>query len=550
MKWVGLGGLIVAHLMMSSGPATASAAKTRTVLVYDNSGSMRTSDPRRLAAAAALLYVQLAKKGDEVGLVVFDKTARVAVPLHPNPRQSTFARALGRLRLNGPTTDIGRALDEALVELGPPAPGVKNVVVLMTDGKVDLGKARRLELPAEHQRIRTTVVQRYRARGVPVYSIAFTEAADRRLLGEVAGRTQGAFRYIKTPQSLHRAFSEMFVVASGSSSLPIRDGAVVVDSSVKQTSLVMTKTGPNAGNKVVAPDEEVLDAKSRRAGVKWKSSSSYDLVELETPQAGAWQMMDKDGKAPEALAIVKDSSLDLEVTYGPKDATVDDTLQFKVQLTENGKRISSFSRLKNLSVEAKIEGSDGTTRTVLFEATDKPGLFQGRINNAAIGQHTITVTAISPALQRQWRGNYAILPRCFEHKVKTDGAQPVAMVRMAKLCPQYDDLRIEVARKLKGKMPKWMPLESISEGLYGLRLEPLGPGERGEAHLRIAAKTKDGYDISIMPEPIGLPEAPKGQWMAVVGERLAYINIPLFGLVAIAFLIRRSMTYSPELPDD
>ncbi len=551
IRWVA--SLGAACALGTAGPASARPTPTRTMILFDNSGSMQTSDPRRLAESAALLYVQLAKKSDRVGLVVFDGRARVTIPLGSSPpRRRTFSRRLRRLRLDGATTDIGRALDVGLDALGPPRPGVKDVVVLLTDGRVDLGRARQQRLPQERQRIVTEVVDRYRERDVPLYTIAFTDASDRGLMEEIAGRTQGAFRYIENARELHRAFSDLFVVASGTSSLPVRDGAVVVDSSVGQTSLVMSKTQPGARNTVVAPDEEVLNPASRRKGVKWRSADSYDLVELKSPQAGAWQMQGADGKPPPAVALIQDSSLDLEVKFGPKEATVDDTMRFTVELVDNGARVKSFRRLKSLSVEAQIEHPSRKRRTILFEAGPEPGLFVGRFEKpGAPGQYGVTITAMSPALQRQWKGSFTVRPRCFEHKVRLDEPEPVIMVRLAADCPVYRDVRVEVARHIDLTHAKWIPVDqNQTTGIFGTRLEPLGPGEKGVARVRVNAVTTDGFEINYEPDPVRLPEASGDQWILIVGKRLAIINIPLLVFGGIGFAIYRAMRAKADMLDD
>ena len=543
--------LVALGPLVSPVPGLARPMRTRTVLAFDNSGSMRLNDPHRLAQAAAMLYVQLAKRGDKVGLVVFDRKARTAVPIgDPARHLKKFSRKLVKLRLNGATTDIGRALEASLRALGPPKKNVRDVVLLLTDGHVDLGRSRKNEVPREIDRILSKVVRKFRARGVSLYTIAFTPEADRALMDELARRTNGAFRYIGSANELHRAFSDLFAVASSASSLPVKDGSVVVDTAVKQTSLVMSKRNPGDQNKVITPDEEVLDANSQRKGVTWKSESSYDLVELNKPQAGSWQMKDQNGKSADAVAIIQDGALDLDVVFGPKDATVDDELQFDVQLLENGKRIANFARLKDMVVEATIEGPDRKRRTVAFEKSDRPGKFIGRVRNADVGHYGVQITAMSPALQREWRGSYAVRASCFKYKVKLDDGPPVVLARKNKECPAYKDLKFEVARHLRKTEPEWLALKPDKKGVYRHEMAPLLPGEKGTARLRFTGKTQDGYPVLFEPEPVPLPEPDAAAWMSVIGSRLAYINIPLLLFGGIGFAFYRVMKKREEVYDD
>ncbi len=544
--WVALSAAVVGGPELESVRPTS----TRTVIVFDNSGSMRSNDPHRLAPAAAMLYVQLAKKKDHLGLVVFDQKARLAVPLQGRGSvRQRIGRKLAGLRLSGALTDIGSALELALDTLGEARPQTADVVVLLTDGHVDLGAGRKAAVSKEVERIRTQVVERYRQRRVSLYAIAFTNSADRALLSDISGQTRGAFRYISTPQELHRAFSDLFTVASGASSLPVRDGAVVVDPSIRQTSFVMTKKNPGDAHQVVAPDEEVLTARHSRDGLKWKSSPSYDLVEIDQPQVGAWQMLDQEGEAADAVAIVKDSGLDLDVRFGPRDATIDDSLEFIVELMEHGRRVTNFARLKSMSVEAVIEDPNQKRRTVLFGKGDVPGRFVGSVHNSELGHHAIQITALSPVLQRQWRGSYLVRPRCFEPKFAVDLDPPTVVVRLSKDCPRYVGLKIEVARHLDGEEPLWLPAQPDRNGVFGRQLPPLTVGEKGAARLRVTATSDDGYPILVEPDPVPLPEVPDGVWLQIVGTRLAYINVPIGVLLAVGYALRRARR-SAERGDD
>ncbi|MEO1337227.1 MAG: vWA domain-containing protein, partial [Myxococcota bacterium] len=163
---------IVGLLFAVSQTAAASPgrSRTRSVIVFDNSGSMRQNDPQRLAEAATMLYIQLSKPTDEVGLVVFSNEGRMAVPLGPVSTQGRkIARRLSRLRLNGARTDIGDGLEAALRALEPPQPDARDVVVLLTDGMVDLGVRAEAEHVRSNRWLRTEVVGRYLRRKTPLY---------------------------------------------------------------------------------------------------------------------------------------------------------------------------------------------------------------------------------------------------------------------------------------------------------------------------------------------------------------------------------------------
>ncbi|MCB0317993.1 MAG: VWA domain-containing protein, partial [Bdellovibrionales bacterium] len=67
-------------------PSTGDALDA--VLVLDASGSMRTSDPKRLRDEGAKLFVQFLKPGDRLGIIEFSNAAKVLRPLSEFSRDS------------------------------------------------------------------------------------------------------------------------------------------------------------------------------------------------------------------------------------------------------------------------------------------------------------------------------------------------------------------------------------------------------------------------------------------------------------------------------
>src|SRR5262249_51824729 len=129
-------------LAAPAAPATAVAAKDVT-LVIDRSGSM-TGEPIEHAKAAAADMIRLLHAGDRVNVIAFsDEVAplfQAPVALDADSR----TRAIGfveRLRAGG-GTDIARALTTAITaQAAAREPGRPRVIVFMTDGQSDVGKA-------------------------------------------------------------------------------------------------------------------------------------------------------------------------------------------------------------------------------------------------------------------------------------------------------------------------------------------------------------------------------------------------------------------------
>jgi Mg-chelatase subunit ChlD len=530
--------------------ASASPAATRTVIVFDNSGSMKKNDPGRLSDAAARLYFELARPGDEVALVAFDEKAKVMIPLGRRVNRDEVARALESLRFTGPTTNIGAALEAAAHVLGDETPaGRKDRVLLITDGQVDLGPARAEQVPGEVTRISGPLAEQFRSRAAPVYTIAFTAEADRELLEKVAVKSGGLHRYIPSPSELHKAFTEMFVLAGDAESLPVEDGEVTIDESIGSAHMVLSKNHPDDHNKLVAPDEGEVSADHPRDGVEWTSAPSHDVVRLTRPQAGQWNIEQPEG-VHGAVAIVGESDLQFVVRVGPTPATVQDPVHFEAELLEHGERVVAYARLKEVKVVARIKDPSGHNREIELQADPKEkGLFVAEVENEVVGEHAVVVTIAGPQVERERRVAYRVLGPCFS--AAYDATQHQLRVTAAEVCPRYTALAANMAKKVKGQKAIESKLEADASGGFVGDVEPLEAGSSGRVMVQIVGRTSDGYPVRYLLPELNLPAPPKTLTSSLWGKILVYGDGPLFFVAAAAFLLlwrrqKRAALYEPE----
>jgi hypothetical protein len=514
----------------------ALAVPTRTVIVFDDSGSMRQNDPGRLSVAAAKLYVELARPGDEVALISFGDAAKALVPLGRPADRGAIAKALESVRFNQKVTNIGAGLESATQALGHETPaGRKDLVLLITDGKLDLGASRASELGAEQARIAGPLVEALRERGTPVYTIAFTEHADRALLEKIAAKSGGSYRYIADAGTLHKAFTEMFMLAGDVESLPIEGGKLTIDESIGSASLVLSKHGPKDVNTLTAPDEAVVSATSHTPGVQWTSAPSHDVVRFEKPQAGPWGIHQPPG-AEGAVAIVEESDLAFVVRVGPSPSTVDDEVLFEAELLEHEQRIVAFTRLKEVVIKAQIKDPEGHVREVKLEtAKDKPGLFGAKVENHTPGEHAVVFTATSPSLMRERRTTYRVVPSCFSASV--DEQQGLTLrVKGGEGCPRYSAIAAKAMKKVDNHGPETLAVVPNAHGGFDAVVPPLAAGEKGDVVVELVGRTSDGYPVHYELPPLPLPTTVKKSFADKLKQGLVYADGPIFFVVALVFV--------------
>ncbi len=537
------GSLLVGVVIVLVGfflPVVSATAPMRAVILFDNSGSMRKNDPERLSRTAAQLFLDLAQSHDQVALVAFSDTGVSLLPLTriDSPQVlRPFREHLHALRFNGRTTDLGAALEAGLQSLPERQDdSSRDVVLLLTDGKLDLGKHRRAAEPLALEYIRETLLPQYRARGVTLYTIAFTEAADRVLLQEMAQQTAGEFRFIPNGKVLHTAFSELFIAATQAESIPMKDGAVQMDASINEASLVLSKRQAQEPLGLVTPQQQRLTAGHTAPGVQWRATPAYDMIHLKKPEPGTWQV-DRPLGPGEDLAIIADSTLRLEVELDPGFLEIGEAFTLRARLLENDQPLRDAQRLHGLAVTAVLTASDGHSATLPL-MPQEPGRFAGTYTAPTVpGAYQLIVTATSPTMQRQRSLSVRLYPHCLQPAVL---AEPPVTVQLTlqEACPAFARLEFAAAyvTGADGTPAKdaWVSLTSPQPRVFHAVFPRPRPGEN-HVVFRLYGGLSPTQTFTLQRGPLPIPTLPPPaiDWLTLsttVGMQLLVVNIVL-GLV-------------------
>ncbi|MCC6201931.1 MAG: VWA domain-containing protein [Gammaproteobacteria bacterium] len=180
------------------------------VIVFDNSGSMRTNDPQVLAKDAVRQFIASLGPGIRVGLILFDQRVDLAVPLQTSDtsRAAAIEAGIGRINYRGQRTDIPAALERAALELNNSSrAGVTKAIVFLTDGIVDTGNPTQ-DLDKARW-VREDFARGAADGGIHIYAISFTAKADRVLTEALAEATGGASPHAASAADLSDAFASV-----------------------------------------------------------------------------------------------------------------------------------------------------------------------------------------------------------------------------------------------------------------------------------------------------------------------------------------------------
>ncbi len=482
----------------------------RAIILFDVSGSMRQNDPQRLSVMAAQLFVDLAQPQDALGLVTFSDRGVPLVPVRAlaNPSTRTQLQTqLRALKFIGQTTNLAAALEAGLAGF-PPAPDqvYHDLVLLLTDGQLDLGKQRRSEEPALLSHIKQVVLPQYRQRDIALYTIAFTAEADQALLQEMAQGTSGEFRFINNATMLHKAFSQLFIQAHKSESFPLNQGNFLIDDSIKDVSLVFAKRDPHERIGLVTPQHEVAHADKLPPGMTWNSTPSYDRVQITQPEPGTWQI-ERPGGVQEGVAIIGSSTLSLQVELSPPYHEGGELISMRAFLQDQGQPMRDAQQVGQLTVRAEVTTPQRETVTLIL-APQSAGVFAATLPALQVpGEYALMVTATSPTLQRQRPLSFTLHPLCFQATVSS--APPMtARLLLSDACPPFETLAVEAERTTDNRSTTRIALPSPQAGRFEATIPPLVAGQTGQVTLHIHAHPRGAEPFMLVKGPWSLPVTP------------------------------------------
>ncbi|MDY6946777.1 MAG: vWA domain-containing protein [Pseudomonadota bacterium] len=502
--------LLVASCLCLQAGAKEAEKSVQALIVFDVSGSMRQSDPNRLSVAAAQLFGNLSQPGDTVGLAAFSDRADVLIPIASSTDPSakeTLQRSIEKLKFNGQTTDLAAALDAGLAAFhGQPDAAHRRLVLLLTDGALDLGRHRKDEEAAARTRILDSLIPEYQRRDIALYTIAFTSAADRSLLKEMSEVSAGESQFVGDAQTLHQAFSQIFIGAREAQSFPLEDSSLRIDQSIKELSLVFAKSSPDERIALLTPQQRTVQAGEPAEGMTWKSTPAYDLVHMHQPEAGVWQI-ERSGDVQSGVGIIAESTLNLQIELGTPFLEAGAALAIRAFLQDESQTPSTMRHEEGQTLTAEVSAPEGPPVSLPLIA-QADGSFSA--STAALnvpGKYRLTVTASSPTLQRQRTRTFEVHPQCFLGSIEQ--STPVKVqVALDGSCPPFKNLSIEAEYSSAHQAKQRVPLREVQPQRFEAQLPSADHTEASHIELIVGGELPAEGTFTLTKGPLAWPAAP------------------------------------------
>jgi Mg-chelatase subunit ChlD len=396
------------------------------ILLIDSSGSMKQTDPRDYRKNAAKLFISLLDKDDRIAIEGFGKSATLLKPLTQNTKQNRQAlfNAVEKIMSKELFTDITEAVIQGLKELEM-SHRQNRIMIMMSDGKIDLGSR---EKDDASQSILMGILPELARKQIPLYTIAFTQESDRALLENMAKATGGSFRFAGEDKDVHVIFASIFEKIKSPDVVPFVGESFTIDREITEATVLVTKK-QGTELSLIDPSSKKNNATSHDAHIAWFESSVFDMITIQNPAAGIWNLKLSTNEGNKVYVL---TSLHLKSSFDGRDLVQGQTATIDAWLEKTGGTVLEQPVLENTTFSAAISGPAGKTSQMALTRTIKAGesrtengVFCGTIPALAAGDYSLSIVATGKTFQRQMTVLFKVTGSASKPASRQSASQPI-----------------------------------------------------------------------------------------------------------------------------
>lgn len=500
--------------MPANGAIAAQSKETSTVdvrILVDVSGSMKKNDPKHLRIPAVNLLTGILPKNATSGIWMFAEKTETLQPVSKISKEWKH-KVRERAKLihdRGLFTNIGQALETAITGWKGPDNLHNRMIVLLTDGKVDISKDDNRN-EKEKQRIENQLIPELKKLGVRVYNIALSDEADKELLAKISNSTDAWFEAVNNAEELEKVFLKIFEQSVNVPEVPIAKNRFQIDHSVKEfTALIFKKPGEAIYLK--SPSGEKYESETMESSITWYSENKFDLITITDPEAGKWQIIgpvDKDNR----VMVVSNLKLDVNNEELPANLVFGEELDVQVSLKEKGKIIKRPSFLSLVNFVGRISATNIDQDLVLQDdgmVDDKvkeDGIFEFKFKAPKIDDEvSFDIRVMSPTFERLYHRSIRVYSTYLHiNKQLADKKNPVHKIIISPIKGLIDDKSLEIDGKLN--TPLGIDVDLVfkrnKQGQWVSEIKPNEIGGNYNALINIKGTTLSGKSFELNDQKI------------------------------------------------
>lgn len=363
------------------------------VILIDCSGSMKKTDPQSYRKPAAKLFISLLGEKDRIGIIGFGESAKVLATLTENTKKNrgSLFNAVNKITSKEFSTNITDAVRKGFEELKT-SDKKNRIIILMSDGKLALGSE---EKDKEAFSELSKLLPELTKSGVRLYSIAFTEMSDIKLLEDMAKVTGGFFRLAKTDKDLHVIFTSIFEKIKSPDSIPIEDNAFNIDKDIKEAILLISKQ-PGTSTILIDPSKSKHTPSKYGKNIQWYETKVFDMITIKEPSIGKWKVKLSTKEGNKVFVI---TNLSLKSSFDKGFVNKGERVIIDAWLEKDDGIISEKDVLEHISFSGDVMTPDGQTAKIGFTKSNGKYISEFIVN--ITGEYSVKIIAEGKTFKRE-----------------------------------------------------------------------------------------------------------------------------------------------------
>jgi Mg-chelatase subunit ChlD len=372
------------------------------IILMDSSGSMKKTDPQNYRKPAARLFISLLGEDDRIGIISFGDSANVLAALTDNTKKNRekLFDAVNRISSKEFSTNITEAVKKGFDELMS-SQRKNRMLILMSDGKLALGSEEKDRAAlAELSKLLPELARS----GIKLYSIAFTEMSDLKLLEDMAKETGGFFRLAKSDKDIHLIFASIFEKIKSPDTVPLEGDTFNIDKDINEAILIITKQARTT-TALIDPSKKKHVPNKHGKNMQWYESEVFDMITIKEPQAGDWKVKLSTREGNRVFVI---TNLSLKSSFDKGFVYKGDRIKIDAWLEREGEILKEKDVLEQIVFSAEAVKPNGEiTKIELMESgtggdsAAGDGKYSGELVVDNLGEYTIKIAAESKTFKRE-----------------------------------------------------------------------------------------------------------------------------------------------------
>lgn len=507
VTWIFLSGVLaVGHAETEQ---TEPVPVTDVRVLIDVSGSMKQNDPGNIRVPALKLLVNLLPPDTRAGVWLFGSHSTSLVPLSivDSDWKSRALDSASKIHSRDLFTHIEEALLSAMNGWETEKQPTRRSIILLTDGVVDVSKEPS-ESAASREAIIGQLVPKLQQLSAQVHTIALSENADHQLLKKLSFDTGGWSKSVQSAEQLQRVFLKMFKKAVPRDSVPLTNNKFKIDSGINEFSVLVFRKPGAKKTHLLDPSEESLSEEDYGANVNWHHEAGYDLITIEHPKAGEWQLI-ADVDPDNQVMVVTD--LKLQLSELPNYVSEKETLDVEIRMTEKGEILTEPDFLDLLKIGLQQTDELGRIRDwELSQETTRSGFFVQTVGDTlSPGKHNFKIIAKGQTFQREIEHIIEVVenPVSLDVMRSSDSEADKVILRLTPDRDIIDIATMSVEASIRGpEDSQETVVVPEADGIWEMAID--NPSEKGRTILNfsVTAKTLRGHSVHPRIRPVVIDE--------------------------------------------